>query len=117
MDQIKEKNASLVAICPEKIEVIKKIYEKQDFDFPILSDTDNRLASELGIAFNMEVDLSKLYKSWGIDLEGTQGNDKDQLPIPATFIIDQTNKIIQRFVDTDYTKRFEPVETLVYLKE
>jgi len=44
----------------------------------------------------------------GIDLVKQQGNDTYELPVPATYVVDQHKKIIFAFIDSDYSKRLEP---------
>jgi peroxiredoxin len=48
--------------------------------------------------------LGKL-KNYGVDLEKNNGNTDHVLPVPATYVIDQSGKIIYVHFDKDYTKR------------
>lgn len=91
------------------------MYEKKDYTFNIYSDENNAFSKALGTCFKLESPLSELYKSFGIDLIGTQGNDEDMLPIPITLIVDENKTIKMIHFDTDYTKRFEPQDALKYL--
>jgi len=59
--------------------------------------------------------LRPLYKKFGIDLPGTQGNENYELPVPATYVVDENGTIILSYVDTDYTTRLEPEEVLEVL--
>ena len=51
--------------------------------------------------------MNKEYKLLGLDLEASQGDKSFELPVPATFVIDQNRKIVFAFADADYTKRAE----------
>ena len=62
-------------------------------------------------------ELQPLYKEWGIDFQATYGNATFELPMPATYVVDQDSRIILSFVDSDYTKRMEPSAVLDALKE
>jgi len=55
--------------------------------------------------------LSKL-KGYGVDLEKNNGNTDHVLPVPATYVINKSGKIIYAHVDKDYTKR-PPVSDLL----
>lgn len=89
--------------------------QKLELDFEILSDIDNKFAKDLGIVFSLREDLQKLYAGFGIDLEGTQGNNKFELPLPGTFVIDRDGKVILAHIDEDYTTRMEPEDVLEVL--
>ena len=86
--------------------------EKLNLDFEILSDIDNKFAKELGIVFSLRDDLKELYAGFGIDLEGTQGNDNFELPLPGTFVVGQDGKVLLAHMDEDYTTRMEPEAVL-----
>ena len=80
-----------------------------------MSDINNDLARDFGIAFSLSDELKELYKGFGIDLPGTQGNQKFELPVPATFVVDSDGIIKLSDVDIDYTRRLEPEEVLEVL--
>lgn len=80
-----------------------------------MSDDDNQLAEKLGIVFEVGGQVLRLYSDFGIDLETTQGNEKNRLPIPATYVIGVDKKIKMAYVNVNYTRRFEPQEVLKYL--
>jgi peroxiredoxin len=65
------------------------------------------------------VDLRPIYAGFGIDLPAANGDDRFELPIPATYVIDTNRKIRMAFVDPDYTRRLDPEEiiaTLIQMK-
>lgn len=86
-----------------------------NLEFEILSDLNNETAKKFGIAFSMEDELIEIYKGFGIDLETSQGNENYELPVPATFVVDQNGTILLAHVDVDYTTRMEPEEVLTVL--
>ena len=61
-------------------------------------------------------ELRPLYKEWGIDFPPTYGDRTFELPLPATYVVDQNSRIVLSFVDVDYTNRLEPLEILDTLK-
>lgn len=104
--------ASLVAVTPERPDHAMPTVEKNQLTFEVLSDSDNQVARQFGLVFQVPEDLREVYTGFGIDLPGTQGNDRFELPIPATFVIDRNGTVVTAFVDPDYTKRLEPDEVV-----
>jgi peroxiredoxin len=54
-------------------------------------------------------------KKYGIDLEKNNGNTDHVLPVPATYVIDKTGKIIYVHFDKDYTRRASVNDILAVL--
>ena len=90
--------------------------EQNEIAFQVLSDLGNTYARQCGLVFTLPEELRPIYKNWGIDLPVTNGDSSFELPMPATYVVDQESRIILSFVDTDYTKRLEPSEVLEALK-
>lgn len=84
--------------------------------FEILSDINNDIARKFGIVFSLNDNLKSIYRNFGINLPKTQGNNKHELPVPATYVINSDGTIVLFHVDIDYTKRLEPEEVLEVLK-
>ena len=116
LPQINDLGAQFIAISPELPDESLSIVEKNALKFEILSDIDNEVARNFGIVFSLNDNLKSIYKNFGIDLPKTQGNNKHELPVPATYVIDSDGTIILSHVDIDYTKRLEPEEVLEVLK-
>lgn len=116
LPEIKEVGANLIAISPELPDTSLSLVEKHNLEFEILTDIDNKLAKKLGLVFKLDERLSEVYRGFGIDIDGAQGNNEQELPLPATYVIDRDGKVIKAFVNTDYTKRMEPSEALEAIK-
>lgn len=108
--------AKLVAISPEVPDHSLTTQEKNDLSFDILYDKANKLAKQFGLVFTLPSSIQSIYDSFGIDVSGHNGDDSFELPIPATYIINQDGEIIYHFVDADYTKRAEPSDILTALQ-
>ena len=109
--------AKLIAITPELPDGTLTSIEKHKITFEVLSDIDNEVAKKFGLVFTLPGELKDIYRSFGFDLEKSNGNDKWQLPIPATYIVNSDGVIVYAFVNTDYTKRLEPETILFHLKK
>lgn len=107
---IEAAGASLVAISPQQLKYSRQVAKKHGLSFPILTDSDNEVATKFGLTHSLPDDLKTLYDGFGIDLVRFNGNDLWTLPLPARFIIDGGGIIRDVAVDPDYTKRPEPSE-------
>ncbi|MBX2861635.1 MAG: AhpC/TSA family protein [Vampirovibrio sp.] len=104
--------ARVLAVSPQTPDNSLSTQEKHDLPYRVLSDPGNQTANDFGIVFTLAKDLVPIYKKFGIDLADVNGEDSNQLPLPATYVIDTNGKITWAFVDTDYTRRAEPAEVL-----
>ncbi len=86
-----------------------------NLEFEILTDSSNELAKQFGIVFSLENEMKDIYNGFGIDLKATQGNENYELPVPATYVVDQNGVITLAHIDVDYTTRMEPEEVLSVL--
>jgi peroxiredoxin len=107
-----ELGATVLAVTPDLPMQVKKTKVKYNLSFSLISDKDHALAKKLGLAFKLDDKTLKLYKSYGIDLAGSQGNKGDTLPLPGTYVVDKDGVVVYAFVDPNYKKRAEPVEVL-----
>ncbi len=98
--------ASLIAITPETPDNSLTTAEKNEITFEVLSDINNGLGKEVGLVFELSKDLQKVYaEKFNIDLEKHNQNTSGELPMAATYVIDDRNVIKYAFVTEDYTKR------------
>jgi len=109
LPEMKRLGASLVAISPEVPDRTLSTEEKNNLTYPVLSDTGNKVAKSFGIAFTLPDDLLALYKRFKHGLDDVNGeHGAAQLPIPATFVIDQNGIVRLAFVVEDYYQRLDP---------
>lgn len=114
--ELESAGAKLVAISPEVPDHSLTTQEKHDLSFDILYDKGNKIAKEFGLVFTLPQEIRSIYDTFGIDVVGHNGDETFELPIPATYIINQSGEIIYHFVDADYTKRSEPADVLAALQ-
>lgn len=112
LPEIKAKGATLVAITPETPDNTLTTIEKNELDFEVLTSRGNDLARKLNLVYKLPKNLVDLYKSFGIDLLESQGNSANELPIAATYIIDQNGIVDYHFLAEDYKLRADPLEVL-----
>lgn len=112
LPEMEEKGARLIAITPETPDNSMTTHEKNELTFDILTDKNNELARAMNLVFTLPEDLQGLYKKFGIDLDGTQGNASQELPLAATYVIGKNGIIEYHFIEEDYKLRADPKEIL-----
>lgn len=117
LPEIQAAGATLIAISPETPDNTLTTQEKNDLAFTVLSDADNQVARTFGLVFELPESLRPIYESFGIDLVAANGNNRFELPVPATYVVQPSGEIIYAFADADYTKRAEPSEILNVLQQ
>ena len=117
LPEIERAGARLIAIAPELSEHAGQIREKGNLTFPLLHDWQNGVAREYGLVFSLPESIRPIYENFGIDLSTSQGNDRFELPMPATYIVGRDGVVAHAFVDVDYTKRMEPSEIVGILNK
>lgn len=119
ISDIKANGGNLVAISVENPDNSMKVSDKNKLDFSVLSDTNLDVARTFGIVYQLDAATNEKYKGYGIDLVKQNGTAKPELPLSATYVINQKGEITFAFLEPDYTKRAEPsviIETLKKMK-
>ncbi len=117
LPEIEKLGARLVAISPEVPDHSLSTHEKNELVFDILYDQGNTVAKEYGLVFKLPDVLRPIYDKFGLDIPDHNGDDTFELPMPATYIINQQGKIIYHFVNSDYTRRAEPSDLIEIIKK
>ena len=117
LEAIKAQGAELVAISPESLEAAGDTVSKQKLGYHVLSDQHGAVAKEFGLMFKLPNDLISVYKDFGIHLDETNSTKKWELPLAATYIVDQKGVIRYAFVEADYKLRAETTEIVEELKK
>lgn len=108
--------ATLVAISPQTPDNSLSTQEKHELSFPVLSDVGNQVARQFGLVFQLPENIRAIYDAFGIDLQAHNGDDRFELPLPATYVMDRDGTIVLAFVEADYTQRLDPSEIVAALK-
>lgn len=103
---IEEKGAQVIALSPEKPEYLKIMEEQTGAGFILLYDEDYKVSDAYDVTFNpTKTQLLTYNVALGAKLKKTHSDKSQQLPIPATYIISKTGKIIWRQFNSNYKKR------------
>ncbi|HEY2581467.1 MAG TPA: peroxiredoxin-like family protein [Mucilaginibacter sp.] len=99
------KGAYVIGVTPETGENINKTIEKTHASFSIIQDKGYKIMKAYDVNYTVDPELFAKLKSHGVDLENNNGNSDHVLPVPATYVIDRSGKIIYVHFAKDYTKR------------
>jgi peroxiredoxin len=108
--------ATLVAISPEQPDLELETVKQHGLLFPVLSDHGLKVAKEFGVVYDLTPELDSLMTGFGVDMAAHNGAAKPELPLGATYVIDQQGIIRYAFLSVDYTKRAEPADILAALR-
>jgi peroxiredoxin len=114
---IKSYGATLVAISPQTPDQSLTTQEKNELQFPVLSDIGNGVARQFGLVFTLDAGLRPIYQSFGIDITAHNGDDSFELPVAATYLVAQDGTVLKTFINIDYRERLSPEKAINWLKE
>lgn len=117
LPEITALGASLLSISPNVVEKSADFADENPFDFDILSDVDNKVADKYRLVFTLADELRPIYEKFGVDLQAFDGNDRFELPMPATYVVRADGTIAAGFVHEDYTQRMEPADIIECLEQ
>jgi peroxiredoxin len=99
------KGAYVIGVTPEAGENITKTVEKTHASFSIVQDKGYAIMKAYDVNYTVDPNLYAKLKGFGVDLEKGNGNTDHVLPVPATYVINSSGKIVFVHFDKDYTKR------------
>jgi peroxiredoxin len=99
------KDAYVIAVTPETSENINKTIQKTHASFSIVQDKGYTIMTAYKVNYVLDEGTVAKYKGFGIDLNKGNGNTDHVLPVPATYVINQSGKITFVHFNKDYTKR------------
>jgi peroxiredoxin len=108
--------AEIVVLTPELERYSRNLHRKLKLTFDILTDLHLKTAEQFRLVFTLPDYLSDLYKSFGNALNRFHDEPQFRLPIPARYVVDKDGIIRAADVNSDYTVRTEPAESLKVLQ-
>ena len=116
LPEIKAQGATLLTLTPEVPDKSLSTAEKNELEFEVLSDVNNKVGKSYGVVFKLEENVAQSYQN-GFNLHAYNGDDSDELPMAATYIIGTNGIIKWAFLDADYRNRAEPSNIVNELKK
>ena len=89
---------------------------KEKVNYHIVSDASMSAARAFGVAYRLDDATLAKMKSFGVDLDATQGSTAHELPVPSVFIVDRTGVIRFRHFNADYRVRLDAPSVLAAAK-
>jgi peroxiredoxin len=112
LGEVHAAGGSLVAISPETPDLSLSTVEKNNLDFTVLSDHDNTVARTFGLVHRIDPSIVAYQKRNGHDVAAYNGTEVAEVPLPATYVIDQSGIVRFAFVSADFTRRADPDDVI-----
>lgn len=106
--------AELIAISSERLDYCLNTMERNGLEFEVLSDKGNRVAQKYNLVYKSESEID-LWDELGLKSAITNGDISYELPVPATYIIDENMMIRYAYANPDYRRRANPQDVLSIL--
>lgn len=111
LPMIEALGAEVVVVSPELAENAKKTQENSHSQFTFVPDPTLQIEKSFDVLFHVTDDYqSKINTYLNKDIKENNGSTKALLPVPATFVIDQSGTIVYKQFDYDYHNRATATE-------
>lgn len=111
-----EQRATLIAISPQTLAHTQSTAEQKELAFPALSDAGNAVARQYGLVYRVDDKVRATLAGLGIDLAVYNGDETAELPLTATFVIDEAGVIRWAAVEADFRRRPDPAQIVAALE-
>ena len=109
------RGASIIAISPQIYLSSSDMQRKNLVSFPVLRDTQSRVALQFQVTWRLSYLLKKRYQALGGDLDKLNGEDSYMLPMASLFIIDKQGIIVYSEVNANYVQPIDKDELFLVL--
>jgi peroxiredoxin len=121
--ELRRRNALFVAISPQTTRQNNFTLQQHGLPYPLLSDPNAAVAEKFGIAYTIPQEHRRYFQSILINIPfnnaGLSYHNATEaswrLPLPAVFVIDQSNTITFAEAHADFRVRPEPADILAAL--
>lgn len=100
----------ILAVSPDSPTKLTKTLDKNPLNYTLLSDSSGELVKSLGITFEAPIPYKPL-----IEMASNKKN-KEFLPVPSIFVINEENQIVFEYIAPDYKHRISDKMLLAVLK-
>ena len=120
--EFEKRGAQLVAISPESPESAAETVMANDLSFEVLSDLGNKVARSYDLIWKIPTNDFSKFSQWLKDTTGKtlteyNGLESDELPIPATLVINRNGKVVYIYKNEDYKQRAANDEIIAALEK
>lgn len=115
LPEFKKYGANILALSPEVPDSSITTKEKNELQFEVLSDINNKVAREYKVVYKLTDEVAGMFEQ-SFGLSKYNGNSDAELPLAVTYIIGQDKKIKYAYLNSDYRNRAEPQDLIDFLK-
>jgi len=117
LPDIQALGGQLIAVSPQSPDNTLSQQEKDELTFQVLSDTNGLVAAIYNILYDVPDYIQNIMTQMGMDLAEYNATDRWILPIPSTFMIDESGIIRSAYVNPDFMQRLDPENILHELRK
>jgi len=118
LPKIEELGGQLIAVSPQSPDNTLSQQEKEELSFHVLSDTNGLVAAKYNILYEVPSYIQDIFKNhFKLNLAEYNATNRWILPIPSTFMIDETGTVRSAYVNPDFMQRMEPEDILDQLRK
>ncbi|MCH1642272.1 AhpC/TSA family protein [Paenibacillus timonensis] len=118
LPEIHALGARLIAVSPQSPDNTLSHQEKEQLEFQVLSDTKGLVAAFYNILYDVPSYMQEIMTNlFQMDLAEYNATDRWVLPIPSTFMIDESGIIRSAYVNPDFMKRWETEDIIDELRK
>lgn len=117
LPRIRALGATFAAISPQTPDESLSTAEKRKLEFHVLSDAGNKVARAWGLVYKVGPSLNSLHNAFGVDLAKSNGDTSNELPVPATFVVEPSGRIAFAHSDPNWRVRLEPAALVSALEK
>jgi peroxiredoxin len=110
--RVEAAGATVVAISPQKPQHTSFTAEQHHLRYSVLSDAHNDVARQFRLVYRVPEYLQQHYLRIFVNLPNSNGDQSWELPLPATYVIDQNGTIRWAWADADFRRRAEPEQVI-----
>ncbi|MBL3583656.1 peroxiredoxin-like family protein [Oleidesulfovibrio alaskensis] len=114
--QVRQAGGSIIAVTPQLPRFNRAMAYECSLGFDVLTDTGCRMASAMGLAYQVPPAVKNLFVHFGIDLARYNGASGWHLPVTSRYVVGTDGRIACAHIDLDYSRRTPPEETLGVLR-
>jgi peroxiredoxin len=115
LEMLTQKGAYVVGVTPQTNENISQMADKTHASFSMVNDKGYSIMKAYDVNYKVSDEMMHTFKKYNLDLGKYNGNNDNILPVPATYIIDQSGKIVFVQFDKDFTHRASVNTILAFL--
>ena len=110
--RLREHGALMVAIGPQIERQCDFMAGQHGLPFPILTDTDNKIAEQFRLVYTVPEYHRAYYLSVLVNIPFVNGEKSWRLPLPATYVLAPSGRVVLAEAHADFRVRPEPEEAL-----